>query len=217
MEVEEEKDIGVTVHKSLKPAKHCRKAAGIAGAVLRQLTRNFHYRDRYVFKKLYVQYVRPHLEFASPAWNPWQREDKEILEKVQMKAVGMISGLAGRTYEDRCKELRLETLEPVGGEESKTGYAANSQTIKKRKRTKYNDLLVKNNRQIGAATRSSTDPWSLMVPRARLEIRKHSFAVRAPEKWNKLPAEIRTYEEPKQFKKALKNINIGLGGGPPER
>ena len=80
-----------------------------------------------------------------------------------------------------------------------------------------NDLLVKNNRQIGAATRSSTDPWSLMVPRARLEIRKHSFAVRAPETWNKLPAEIRTYEEPKQFKKALKNINIGLGGGPPER
>ena len=56
-----------------------------------------------------------------------------------------------------------------------------------------------------------------MVPRARLEIRKHSFAVRAPETWNKLPAEIRTYEEPKQFKKALKNINIGLGGGPPER
>ena len=111
VEVEEEKDIGVTVHRSLKPAKHCRKAAGIAGAVLRQLTRNFHYRDRYVFKKLYVQYVRPHLEFASSAWNPWQREDKEILEKVQMKAVGMISGLAGRTYEDRCKELGLETLE----------------------------------------------------------------------------------------------------------
>ena len=46
VEVEEEKDIGVTVHRSHKPTKHCRKAAGIAGAVLRQLPRNFHYRDR---------------------------------------------------------------------------------------------------------------------------------------------------------------------------
>ena len=50
VEVEEEKDIGVTVHRSHKPTKHCRKAAGIAGAVLRQLARNFHYRDRYVLK-----------------------------------------------------------------------------------------------------------------------------------------------------------------------
>ena len=44
--VEEEKFIGITVHGSLKPSKHCKKAAGIAGAVLRQLERNFHYRDR---------------------------------------------------------------------------------------------------------------------------------------------------------------------------
>ena len=53
--VEEEKDIGVTVHSSLKPSKHCQKVAATASAVLRQLTKNFHYRDRHVFKKLYVQ------------------------------------------------------------------------------------------------------------------------------------------------------------------
>ena len=58
--VEEEKDIGVTVHSSLKPSRHCQKIAATSNAVLRQLTKNFHYRDRHVFKKLYVQYVRPH-------------------------------------------------------------------------------------------------------------------------------------------------------------
>ena len=62
--VEEEKDIGVIVHRSLKPSKQCRKAAGTASAVLRQLARNFHYRDRNIFRKLYIQYVRPYLEFA---------------------------------------------------------------------------------------------------------------------------------------------------------
>ena len=65
-----------------------KKAAGIARAVLRQLARNFQYRDRYVFKKLYVQYIRPHLEFAWPAWNPWQKEDIDLLERVQKRQLG---------------------------------------------------------------------------------------------------------------------------------
>ena len=59
VEVDEEKDIGVVVHKSLKPAKQCRKAAGIEEAVLRQLSRNFHYRDKVVFKKLFVRPAPP--------------------------------------------------------------------------------------------------------------------------------------------------------------
>ena len=49
MEVEEERDIGVLVHKSLKPTRHCKKAAATAGAVLKTISRNFHYRDRNIF------------------------------------------------------------------------------------------------------------------------------------------------------------------------
>ena len=40
--VEEEKDIGVKVHASLKPSKHCKKVAASASAVFRQLAKNFH-------------------------------------------------------------------------------------------------------------------------------------------------------------------------------
>ena len=109
--VEEEKDIGVLIQKNLKPSKHCKKAADIASAVLRQLARNFHYRDKNTFKKLYIQYVRPHLEFAAPAWSPWLQEDKNKLERIQRKAVGMISGLKGGSYEEKCKELNIDTLE----------------------------------------------------------------------------------------------------------
>ena len=70
VEVEEEKDVGVLIHKSMKPARHCRKAASTGTGVLNQIRRNFHFRDRHVFIKLYKQYVRPHLEFATPAWSP---------------------------------------------------------------------------------------------------------------------------------------------------
>ncbi len=75
-----------------------------------QLRKNFHYRDRRTFVRLYKQYVRPHLEFASPAWSPWNLGDQEKLEKVQEKAVKMVTGLTGTTYEERCVELGLETL-----------------------------------------------------------------------------------------------------------
>ena len=63
------------------------------------------------FVKLYKQYVRPHLEFAVTAWSPWSEADKECLEKVQKRAVKMISGLASRDYNERLAELGLETLE----------------------------------------------------------------------------------------------------------
>ena len=102
--------IGILVHQSLRPSKHCKKAADMAGAVLRQITKNFHFRDRNIFKKLYVQYVRPHVEFASPVWSPWLEQDIQTLEKVQKKAVGMISGLKGENYIEKCKELKLDTL-----------------------------------------------------------------------------------------------------------
>jgi hypothetical protein len=108
---DEERDVGVLISSNLKPSAQCTKAAGTAMSVLNQLRRNFHYRDRHTFLRLYKQYVRPHLEFSSPAWSPWLVGDREALEKVQEKAVKIVTGLKGTTYEERCLELGLETLQ----------------------------------------------------------------------------------------------------------
>ncbi len=87
------RDIGVNVMKSLKQWAQCKKAARTAQTVLSQISRAFRFRYRHVFLRLYVQYVRPHLEFASPAWSPWLEADKELLEKIQRRAVNMVWGL----------------------------------------------------------------------------------------------------------------------------
>jgi hypothetical protein len=68
--VDSGRDIGVTVSQTLKPSAQCAKAAGTARSVLGQIVRAFHYRDRTTFVKLYITYVRPHLEFCTPAWSP---------------------------------------------------------------------------------------------------------------------------------------------------
>ena len=66
-ETVEERDLGVIMAKSLKPSAQCAKAAKTASMVLGQITRAFRYRDKYIFVKLYKQYVRPHLDFAVQA------------------------------------------------------------------------------------------------------------------------------------------------------
>jgi hypothetical protein len=68
------------------------KGGQTAQAVLGQISRAFHYRNGKVFAQLYKQYVRPHLEFATAAWSPWTTADRDCLEKVQRRAVAMVSG-----------------------------------------------------------------------------------------------------------------------------
>jgi len=106
----EESDIGVKVTQNLKPSVQCQKSARTAQTVLAQLARAFHFRDRHIFVRLYVQYVRPHLEFSSPAWSPWLEKDIECLENVQRRAVKMVTGLRGTSYEEKLTELGLTTL-----------------------------------------------------------------------------------------------------------
>ncbi len=48
-----------------------------------------------------------HLEFGKQASCPWTSQDKDALEKVQKRAVGMVSGWEGSTFEEKLKELGL--------------------------------------------------------------------------------------------------------------
>ena len=89
---------------------HYAESVRKANAVLGQIIRAFHYRDRHIFKRLYVQQVRPLMELCTPAWSPWSAGDSEVLEKVQKRFVNMLSGLYGNTYEERMNELDLLTL-----------------------------------------------------------------------------------------------------------
>ena len=207
-EVEEEKDVGVLIHKSMKPARHCRKAANTGMGVLNQIRRNFHFRDRHVFVRLYKQYVRPHLEFATAAWSPWHKQDIDVLEEVQKRAVKMVSGLRGESYEDKCKELGLESLE-------KRRYNQDMvQTFKLVRRIdKLSPTKVLRQRQGDIHTRTAEDPYYLRQDRARLDIRKNFFTQRVCSKWNGIGTEIKE-KSTSCFKLAVKENPVP--GGMPE-
>ena len=98
------------VTKTLKPSLQCARAAKKANQVLGQMARSITYRDKFTFTRLYKVYVRPHLQYCSSALSPYTVADKDLLENVQRRAVGMISNLKG-TYEQKLKVLGMAMLE----------------------------------------------------------------------------------------------------------
>ena len=47
------------------------------------------------------------MEYAAAGWSQWSVGDKEVLERVQRRALRMVSKLQGRTYEDRLAEVGM--------------------------------------------------------------------------------------------------------------
>jgi hypothetical protein len=208
--VDDETDVGVIVQDSLKPAKQCQKAANTAGAVLRTIKRNFHYRDKRVFLQLYKQYVRPHLEFASPAWSPWLEQDKNLLEKVQQKAVDWVTGLAGETYEEKCAELGLSTLENRRWEQDMVQTYKIVNGIGNIEQSKFFTRMDERNT---IQTRMAAGVDNLRPKRARTELRKHAFSVRIVQSWNGLPDTVKAARTVLSFKNSIKKF-LEDGGRP---
>ena len=196
-QTEEEVDIGVTMTKNLKPDAQCRKAARTAQTVLSQVSRAFHFRDRHVFVKLYTTYVRPHLEFSVPVWSPQGELDKEYLEKVQRRAVGMVTGLRGNSYEERLEELGLTTLE----ERRHQLDMLQTYKIVHGKDKVNRDTWF---RMVGSSdrgTRAASDPLNMRIPAPRTELRKMFFSQRVPTVWNQVPAAIKAARTAGSFKR----------------
>ncbi len=110
-ETETEKDLGVWISNTLKPATQCKKAANKAMEVLRGIKRSFRCIDKKGFIILFKTYVRPHLEYCEQAWNPYYKKDISCLEKVQRRATKMVKGLRNLSYEQRLQSLGLYSLE----------------------------------------------------------------------------------------------------------
>ena len=192
----EEKDVGVWISTTLKPSLQCQKAANKANSVLGQMARAVSYRDRITWVKLYKQYVRPHLEYCIQAWSPWLEQDKKALEKVQERAIKMVSGLESNSYKDRLKELGLQSLEDrrVRGDMIQVWKILNNHD-----NLNKNDFFVPVNQNI-QQTRLRAVRVNMQKIRVTTDIRKHSFSVRVPDKWNTLPTDVKEARSLNTFK-----------------
>ena len=200
--VNEEKDLGVIIHTSLKPSKQCANAVKKANMVLGQMSKAFTYRDKYTWIRLYKQYVRPHLEFAIQAWSPWTEEDIALLESVQKRAVKMTSGLNAEDYEGKLKEIHLTTLQ----ERRRRGDMIEVwKIVHGIENINVNQFFTLVDDYSSRETRLS-GLLMLAQPKAKLDIRKNFFTHRVIDPWNKLPYHIKNSSSINNFKKKYDDL-----------
>src|SRR6218665_751440 len=90
---EEERDLGVIMHRSAKPSKQCAEASKKANSTLGTIRGTIVTRDKdTILLRLYKTLVRPQLENCIQVWSPYLKQDMEKLEKVQRRATKMIQG-----------------------------------------------------------------------------------------------------------------------------
>ena len=152
---------------------------------------------------LYKQYVRPHLEFAVPAWSPWTVGDKELLEKVQMRAIRMVSGLQTNTYEDRLKELNLPSLET---RRLHYDLCQVFKIIRCKDDVRPSTWFDLTGPAPARITRHTQDPLNINKKQPKRDLRKNFFSHRVIDHWNRLPSEVKRAENVKMFKKQMEKL-----------
>ena len=153
-------------------------------------------------------YVRPHLEFASPAWSPWLESDINVLENVQKRFVRMVSGLHSTTYEDKLKELDILSLKDrrVYFDLVETFKCINGYT-----KVKYEQFFLPERDIERRPTRARTCHLNIVSSRSRLDVRKHFFTQRVVDMWNSLPDTLKETHSLNSFKNQLKLLLLEPG------
>ncbi len=118
------------------------------------------------------------------------------LERVQKKAVNMVSGLKGSTYEEKLEEIGMLTLQER---------IHQAEMVQVFKILHGYDKVDKNQwfrlaGEKGVHTRLATGVLNLGKPRCNTDMRTNFFSVGVIERWNSLPDHIKKEKNAGQFK-----------------
>ena len=208
IDTEEERDLGVTIHKSLKPSCHIAHSVKRANQMLGMIRRSFQYKDikTMLFNLLlYKSMVRPHLEYAVQAWCPNKISDIKLLEGVQRRFTKCIPDLNKLPYEMRLKNLNLTTLETrrIRGDLMEV-----YRIVYGIERIDWKFLFSKAPYH---GTRGHTMKLEKNV--MHLDIRKYLFSQRVIGYWNALPQTVIDAKSINKFKSQLKiHLNNSIRG-----
>jgi ribonuclease P/MRP protein subunit RPP40 len=176
-----QKDLGVVIDSQGKYTNHISEVAKKCNRITGMIKTRFKSRDPNLLSQLYKVYILPIIGYASEVWAPTYKIQLEFLEKIQKRYCRLTGS---KSYSGSCKALSLITVED----------------FLKNKDLKYMHKILSNNTCLNfndffktsdsGKTRSSTEA-KINLPKARSNIKKHSFSSRSIKNWNEIPREIR--------------------------
>lgn len=197
-QVDEYKYLGVTITSRLTWSSHINKICASASRKLGFLRHKLKAAPSHVKLLAYNSIVRPQLEYASAAWDPFLKKDIHKLEMVQRKAVRFIFN----SYHSRASPSLLMANN-------------NIMTLENRRQVaRLRFLFLLNSQQfnvnpglyiqprLSRSTRS-THEHNLTPIFARTNLFKHSFFPRTIEQWNRLPVDVFSARDVSDFEKRV--------------
>ena len=174
-------------------SKVCNKTRRLIGLLY---CRFYKHSSQNTLLKLYKSFIRPHLEYATAAWDPYLIKDVTELEEVQKFALRVCTKTWSANYDSLLTQTNLPSLQT------------------RRQRAKLCSLfnIVKENihfpdppleiREQPYSIRSSNE-LSILPLKFRSSQFGHSFFPSAIDNWNTLPSELQTISNISTFKHAL--------------
>ena len=176
-----EKDLGIWVCGGLKNSMHCQSVYKRAAGVLGILKRIFGRFTPTTLPRILNTYIRPTMEYAVQAWSPWLRKDVALLDRIYHRATKLVAGYQNLTYETRLTKLNVWDF---------TQRRLRADLI-----LMYNILNCHTHplshmfqRAPHRITRSHSE--TVVIPRSRLDCRRHFYSVRVSFIWNALPGDV---------------------------
>ena len=194
---EAERDLGVTITADVKWHVHANNIASKANSILGWMRSAFMCRDENLWKKLYTTYIRPHLEFAAPAWNVYNRQDIDRIERVQHRATKVSHSLKQHSYPDRLKVLGLTTLETR---------RTRGDCIQQYKIQTGRDIVDWHARPLMSGQALGHGPRLRREIVSNSQPRHHFFTNRIVNSWNPLPAAVASAPNVCEFKKEYDRV-----------
>ena len=135
---------------------------------------------------LYKTLVRPLLDYCSPVWSPYRKNDIMKIEKIQKRYTKMIEGCKSLSYGERLERLSLTTLEV---RRHRADLIQVFKIINDEGRTYPNDFFTFRER----TGRKNT--MKIYKKRVNSDLEKNGFVFRVVEPWNALPNDIVTSKD----------------------
>lgn len=175
-------DLGVLRSDSFSYDEHVRSVALKASRMAGMTLKLFNTRDAEFLRRLYVAYIRPMLEYASPVWSPLTVSTSILLERVQRRYTKRVRGMTNLPYDQRLQLLHLETL-------AQRRTVSDMVLTYKSLRGLTPVLPATLGLQVSSApTRSCGLKLETLRPSNKLL--SNCFQCRAPKQWNSLPKNV---------------------------
>ena len=193
----DQKDLGVMISSTMKSTEQCCLVAAKCHRIISWIRRTFVNWSEEIVLKLHKSLIRPHLEYAICAWCPYLKKDIDRLERVQRRITKMIPGLQDLSYENRLRQIGLQTLHT---RRLRSDLILTFKIVKgfvdypMDKLFQYVQTAGTRGHYLRIRSGSKTP---------RLDVRLHAFGERVVAPWNSLPVNVVEASSVETFKRLL--------------